>query len=88
MTVLQIWTTEKAQMGNGQFVLVETEFEDFAVAAKHVDEGGSVCGARLYTRSVSHMEQEVVRRHPSMIAAAAILRMELPGFRLVEGADR
>ena len=86
MTVLQIWLSQDARFSERElFALVETEFADFAAAAAHVDAGGALAGARLLTRRKGP-ETVVKSRTPVMLAAAAILRMELPPFPVVEAA--
>jgi hypothetical protein len=83
--VIQVWFAPEAQLRDWPFELVETEFADFAEAARSIDAGGLVGGERLITRrSEVFGERIVTRRVPIAFRASGVVRLELPQIRLVE----
>jgi hypothetical protein len=85
--VIQVWFAPEAQLRDFPFEFVETEFADFAAACAAVNTGSLIGGGRLITKaSAERGERIVVGRKPIAFRASGVVRLELPGIRLVEEA--
>ena len=83
--IVQIWPAEIARPANETFLMVETEFPDFASVDQALDEGRLVCGSRLWLHSTNIRGEKVIaERHPIAFTTAGVARMALPTWRFVE----
>ena len=83
--VIQVWFAPEAQLRDFPFDYVETDFPDFAAACVAMNAGGLIGGGRLITKaSPEKGERIVIGRKPIAFRASGVVRVELPGVRLVE----
>lgn len=85
--VVKVWLADKAEGPGmkGKFVLIETEFADFGEVVEAVNREGLIVGDMLFTRYSAPGVYMVTDRRPIALSGAAILRVELPGVRYIEG---
>lgn len=83
--IVQVYPTAAARAGwdKVEFVLLETEFADFAQVARALDEGRVVCASKLHVYKHDG-NATIYRRTPMAITRDAVARMELPQWTFVE----
>jgi hypothetical protein len=85
--IVQIWFEAENEVGAKQrFVMVETEFPDFAAFCEFVDADRLISGATLWTRRRGD-EHLIFRRQPCAFRGSAVRRCQLPTWQFVDGED-
>lgn len=85
--VVQVWFESEPEIAvrPALFVMVETEFDDFASFCEAVDADQFIGGAVLWTRREPERRvQIVVDRQPCAFRGSAVRRCQLPRWRFEE----